>query len=255
MSVNEHTIELINRSLDADLSESEHAELESILTNSEDARVYQEELVSLSAYLESAPDIEPPADLQSRILKRVELPQPKRWFTYTAGWMSGRPVAYGFGAAVGLLAAVAFYELNPSVNSPNDLRDLVGTMTVGDRGGNAAPIAGMEIQEAAVQGTVQLIEKGDILFLEFDIESQGPTELHAQVKETGLVFEGFANRTNDGVGGFLFAKGNFSIASSRKKKFSIIFSASEPEGLIAGSEVQIVISENRGVLYRGSFIL
>lgn len=255
MGVNEHTIDLINRSLDGDLSGPEQAELDSILANSGEAVAFRNELSGLSDFLASAPSLEPPPDLERKILKQVKLPQPKKWFTFTAGWMQGRPVTYGMGAAIGLLAAVAFYELTPSVSSSQDLTNLVGTMAAGDRRGNPAVIASLEIAEPAVSGTVQLVEKGDMLFLEVDIESQTATELHSQFKDTGLVFEGFANEADEDVEGFLYSRGNFSMASSRKKKFSIVFSAPVTVETMAGSEIQILISEDRGVLYRGAFNL
>ena len=255
MAVNEHTIDLINRSLDGELSDSEQAELDSILASSEDAKAYRDELSGLAELLENTPPAEPPEYLERDILNGVQLPQPRKWFTHAAGWMQGRPVSHGIAAAAGLLVAVAFYEMAPSVSSPQDLSDLVGTMSGGERGSDSSAIAGLNIEEAAVGGSIRLVEKGDMLFLEVDIESQTPTELHAQFKDTGLVFEGFANEADESVEGFLYSRGNFSIASTRKKKFSVILSATEPVEAMAGREIQILISENRGVLYRGSFSL
>ena len=165
--------------------------------------------------------------------------------------MQGRPVAYGTGAALGLLAAVAFYELTPAVNSPQDMTDLVGTVANGTDIKGSSQLASLAIEVPGVQGSASLETRGDLLYLNLDLNSEDKTELHAQLPDSGLEFEGFSNAADEAIEGFLYARGNFSVANTKTKKFSVVFSVPEGSDPLGETGVQLLITQNREVVYRG----
>lgn len=246
MAINEHNIELINRSIDGDLNESEQAELDSILANSEEAKTLHDELAMMAAQLENAPSMEPPKELERDILNQIELPQPKGWFTWAAGWMQGRPVSHTLALLAGVLATVVYYQFSPSTN---DLSGMTGTMVSSEN-----TIAQLEIEEAAVNGTVSLIRQGEHLVLQIDVESQLETELHGQMKDLGLALEAVTDHSGQSMQGFLFARGNFSIAASRKKNFSMLLSAPEGNDEAIAQGISVAFTQNKGMLFRSKLV-
>ncbi|HKJ17192.1 MAG TPA: hypothetical protein VJ984_07585 [Xanthomonadales bacterium] len=250
MSVDNHTIDLINRSLDGELSESEKAEYEATLAGSDEARAYSKELSGLISYLESTPAEEPPAELQRSILTQIELPRPRKWFTWAAGWMAGRPVTYGVAAGAGLLAAVAFYELSPSA-SPMDLSNLVGTLSRDNGQLNVAELGKLDVNAPGLNGQVLLRGEGDLRFLQFDINSDQANEFHVALAGTGLKFGGIAHPDVGGKESFSFSEGNFSVSNFGTTKFTVILTGLSGENMGSKDVVVSVTREGEGI-YRGA---
>lgn len=250
MSVNKRTIDMINRSLDGELSESEQAEFDAILAGSDDARTYSEELSGLVSYIESTPAAEPPQDLQRKILTQIELPRPRKWFTWAAGWMQGRPVSYGVAAGAGLLAAVAFYELAPPSSSPADLSNLVGTLSRNNGEVNLAELSALDIDAPGLQGKVQLRGNGNLRFLQLDVDSNETNEFHVSLAGSGLAFGGLAHQASGGNDSFDYSKGNLSVSNSGATRFTVILTESSRKSTGSG---EVVVSITRGgeEVYRG----
>ncbi len=250
MSVDERTMDMINRSLDGELSDSEQAEHDAILAGSEEARAYSQEISRLISYLESTPEELPPQGLQSEILTRIELPRPRRWFTWAAGWMQGRPVSYGAAAAAGILAAVAFYELSPTP-SEMDLSNLVGTLSRDTGQLSVAELSTLEITAPGLEGRVTLRGDGELNFLQFDVDSREVNEFHIALAGTGLEFGGLAHPDVGGSESFSFAEDNFSVSNEGATRFTLILTGKT--GKNPGNEDVVVSITRKGEgIYRGS---
>lgn len=250
MSVDNHTIDLINRSLDGDLSESEQAEYDSTLAGSDEARTYSKELSGLISYLESTPAEEPPAELQRSILSQIELPRPRKWFTWAAGWMAGRPVTYGMAAGAGLLAAVAFYELSPSA-TPMDLSNLVGTLSRDNGQVNVAELSTLNVDAPGLKGQVMLRGEGELRFLQFDIDSDQANKFHVALAGTGLKFGGIAHPDVGGNESFSFSEDNFSVSNFGATKFTVILTGLSRESA-GGEDVVVSVTREGEGIYRGA---
>lgn len=251
MSVDERTIDLVNRSLDGELPDAEKAECEALLAESEEARAYSEEISGVITLLESTPAEEPPAQLQRDILTKIELPRPRKWFTWAAGWMAGRPVSYGMAAGAGLLAAVAFYELSPPASTSADLSGLVGTLSRDNGQVNASELSALDIDAPGVQGQASLRGEGDLKFLRLDVDSEQTNEFHIRLAGSGLAFGGFAHPDVGGKEQFSYADGNFSVRNSGATSFTVILTGHLGESAGKGEVVLSITRQGEGI-YRGA---
>ena len=250
MSVNDRTIEMVNRSIDGELSESELIECEALLADSDEARAYKQEISDLVELLHSTPSVEPPEELQHDILSQIVLPLPHKWFTWTAGWMRGRPVSYGLAVAAGLLATVAFYELSPATTSSGDLSNMVGTLARGNGPTNIIQLSFLDIDVPGVQGRVQLRGSGDLKLLQFDVNSNQAVDFVVSLAGSGLSFGGFAREAEGVDDSFNYSQGSFSVASLGAKKFTVILTDASSEDTGNGGIVVSVKQEGEDV-YQG----
>jgi hypothetical protein len=246
----EHAKDLINRAVDGELSEPEAAECQSLLEESGEARAYHEELSRLTGLLGEVEPLEPPLQLQRNILKEIQLPRPRKWFTRTAGWMQGRPMSYGMAAAAGLLVAVSFYELAPRSGMEDDLSSLVGTLARGYGQNGLVQLSSLNIDLPAVQGRVLLSGKDPLKLLRFDIDSDTPVEFEVALAGSGLAFGGFAQETDAGNDNFNLSDSSFSVVNQGEKRFTVILRDSAADGAVNGGIVVSVTREGEA-LYQG----
>jgi hypothetical protein len=245
-----HAKELINRAIDGDLSESEQTERQALLEGSEEARAYSEDMAGLANLLAEVEPLEPPVDLQGRILRNIQLPRPKRWFTSAAGWMQGRPISYGIAAAAGLLVAVAFYELSPRQSMDDDIASLVGTVARGNGDRGMIQLSFLDIDLPAVHGKVLLSGKNDLKLLRFDVASDAAVEFEVALAGSGLAFGGFAQEAEAGSDNFSFSGSSFSVTNQGEKRFTVILRDESAEGAVNGGIV-VSVSRQGEDLYRG----
>jgi len=246
----DHARDLINGSIDGELSESEQTECQSLIEESAEARAYSEEMVQLTGLLSEVEPIEPPLALQGRILAKIQLPRPRKWFTRTAGWMQGRPMSYGMAAAAGLLVAVAIYEMAPRSGLEDDLSSLVGTLARGNGQHGMVQLSFLNIDLPSVHGKVLLSGKDDMKLLRFDIDSESPVEFEVALAGSGLAFGGFAQEGQNGNDNFNFSNSSFSVTNLGEKRFTVILRDAPAEAMANGGIV-VSVSRQGEALYQG----
>lgn len=250
--LNEQAIDLINRSMDGVLSESEQAEFELLLADSEEARQYNAELNALGTLLGGLPAVEPPQALEGRLIRQIPLPQRRPWFTLSAGWMQGKAIPYGVAAATGVLATVAFYQFNPQPGGISDYSSLVGTLARGRGIEDPVHLSFLDIDIPAVNGKVLLSGSGELKLLRFDVDSQDPVEFEVGLGGSGLTFGGFAEESGATSDGIDYADGRFTISNTGAHRFTVILRDSEaqrgPSGGVVVSVTQAGESLYQGVL-------
>ncbi|MDN4594767.1 zf-HC2 domain-containing protein [Polycladomyces subterraneus] len=104
----EDALELIQRSLDEELSEAEQERLQSHLSVCTSCSDFQSRLKRLDEHLSLLPHVHPPVSVVDRILPQLEKPMPtrtfRRWFT-KMGWISG-----GIAAAIAIIIGAIFTQ-------------------------------------------------------------------------------------------------------------------------------------------------
>lgn len=241
---------LINKAIDGEISDSERAEHDALLAESDEARVFSGEMAELNDFLASLPSIDPPDLLQRQILQRVQLPRPRRWFTWSAGWMQGKPISYGIAAAAGLLAAVAWYELAPGGPIPaSDYSSLVGTLARGEGLRGVVQLSYLDIDLPAVRGKVLLSGSDDLKLLRFNVASQAPVEYQVSLSGSGLVFGGFAHEAEPGSDNFMYSDGKLSVVNEGAQRFTVILKDTT-EAAAAGGVV-VTVTQDGESLYQG----
>lgn len=245
-----HAQDLINRALDGELSESEQAEFQALLSQSEQARKYSDELSLLAHRLAATPPVEPPDSLERDILSKIELPRPRKWFTRMAGWMQGRPISYGIAAAAGLLVTVAYYEMGPSRHSATDYSSLVGTLSRADGLRGVVQLDALEINSPAVQGNVTLSGKDDLRLLRFDIDSSVPVNVAINFEGTGLDIGGVARQSHGGSENLTFSDGNLTVAALGKQQFTVVLKSDGGEAMNPGG-IAVSVSRDGEAVYEG----
>ena len=248
--LNENARDLINRAIDGELSESEGTEFRALLAESDEARQFHEELAALDGLLKSSPKVEPPGDLESRILRRVQLPRPRRWFTSVAGWMQGNPVPYGAAAAAGVLATVLFYEIGPGPTGASDYSNLVGTLVRGNGVEGVVQLSFLNIDLPAVRGKVLLSGSGDLKLLRFNVDSRDPIDFEVGLAGSGLTFGGFAQVEGDNSESLDYESGSFKVSNSGHQEFTVILRDS-PDQQGASGGIVVSVSQAGEALYQG----
>lgn len=245
--LDKRTNELINGALDGELGPAEQMEFNTLMAESDEARRHKESLSRLIDRLAQEPEIELPEDFEGRLLRAVPLPASRAWFTWSAGWMQGKPVSHGLAAAAGLLAAVAFYEFSPG---PNDISSLVGTLSRGNQLAGTIQLSYLDIDLPDVQGKVFLDARKGVKLLRFDIDSARSIELEVDFAESGLRFGGFATGTEGDADTVIISDDRFRISHHGAQKFSVILQDTGSMGTEEGSIV-IGVNQDGAPVYSG----
>lgn len=166
--------------------------------------------------------------------------------------MNGKAITFAVAAIIGVLATVAWYELRPASESAQGPASLAEAIATGYEFNDSEPSATLDVVAPGVAGSVAAIEDGDLLYLQIQINSDGNTEFHGQMNNADLIFRGVSNRTQESVEGFLFANGNFSIASSPAKDFTVIFESPEGAKAAVDNDIQFVVTNQREIVFRGT---
>jgi len=196
--LDEHTRGLIHAELDGENSASQSQALDRRLAGDDDARVYFDEMKTLSATLSGLPAAEPPGELREAIKQALHATQAA---TVGAAPLIRRPRAilkYSYAFAAGaLLASVAFLLTPRSEPRDYDIAALVGTM-----GGAAAPAASVpanltRVDLDVIEGTVGLFREYGMLVVEFDMHSRQAVEIVAALGHPSVRLRGIAPMEGD----------------------------------------------------------
>jgi len=242
------TTDLVNRSLDESLSAAEQQELDSLLADSSEARELRDGLSGVASLLASTPPAEPPLDLESRILRGVSLPPRRAWFTWSAGWMQGKAVSYAAGAAAGLVAAIAFYELSPK---PVDLSSLVGTITYVEHSEGPDDIAELQIDRPAVVGRVNVDAREDYTILRFDVDSDERVDFEIQLGDSHYEFGGFAQEPSSQAAEVNLSGSGLVISNRGPQSFAIILRDVRGANTSQGG-IKVSVKQGGESLFEGS---
>ncbi len=244
--LDERIAELIQADVDGELAEEHRAELNLALEHSSDARVFQAEMKRVAEIFAQTPDIEPPIELENRILDGVDLPSRSSILAGHASWF--KPASYGLAMAAGVLLAVGVGQLKPQ--DQLDMSKLVGSM-VQNRHELSAPAAGqLGINIEAVQAQFQLTSLEQALVVEFDLNSTEAVTLVMDLKGSGLTFGGFAKQ-DVGVENFEVSGRKVRVSNQGAHQY-VLFLRGVPGESAGQQDIGIVVHQQGEIIYSGA---
>lgn len=188
--INANIIALIHASVDGELDDSQEAELEQILNSSEEARVYQAELLKFCGLLEDQQALELPVGLHRKIVDSISLPS-KSSISRGLGALPGF-VRYGMAVAAGLLLAVGVMDSQTVNLDSRDLDNMVGTIMQNDSKSRAVTLGSFSFDLDEVASSVNLQQRDQTLVLDVIINSVHPVDIKVNYNGDGLVFDAIA---------------------------------------------------------------
>jgi hypothetical protein len=172
---------LIQAELDGQLDGSQRAELAKGLLADPEVRAAREEFLRVQALLESVEDVEPPADLRTRVLQALPAPTSPvatRWPAQR--WRYAALIAGVVGAGT-----LVYETVTPGTGN----NETFGTIAA--RRTSPAPDA-VVLDSGPVTGRLSLYRDGDGLVLSYDLAAGGPVDVIIASEDDTLRKDGLA---------------------------------------------------------------
>jgi hypothetical protein len=251
----EHTRELIQAGIDGELDAAGEAELRQVLADSEEARHAHSELARLAEFLHKIPDLEPPPDLQARIVQGIQLSTPpsrKRFFKFNGASPLFR---YGFAGAAALVLAIAITANRDELGDAGDVSSMVGTMTrpAGVSGVNV--IDRFTVASETVNGEVTLeLGQGGALLLNARLASSGDFELDLDFSGSGLGLDAFA-QMDSRLEAISYSGDLLRVAGRGQQKFVVMLNPAQAVESEGQSRIDLVLRKQGVPVQSGSLKL
>jgi len=222
--VDQHVQDLINASIDGEISAAEQRELDFQLDSSESVRHLDEQLRTTAKLLDELPVIEPPPYLQSSIERQVRLPADgaKRRNPRVPGqWLGSQWLRTGLALAAGVVLTVGVYEMGSRPIPTGDVENLSGTMVkkaATDQQGKLLDSILLDTEQFS--GLVELRNQDDVFTLDVHLNSVDPVEVVMDIDGRGLNFDG-ATHTQDPEDAISVRDGAIHLASSGGNHFTV----------------------------------
>jgi hypothetical protein len=224
--VDQRTQDLVNASIDGEISAIEQDELDRLLLSSESIRQFDKELRAVTNLLNDLPELEPPPYLQGAIERQVRLPaggaarkKPSGLFS----WLDSSMWRTGLALAAGAVLTISVYEMGSKPVSIDDARNMSGTIV---KHGNASRqgevIDSLRLDSAQLAGLVELRSENGLFTVDVQLNSGVPVDVVVDFAGRGLVLEGASNSSDSGDA-VSFGDGEIRIASNGTDHFNVKF--------------------------------
>ena len=200
-TLEQRIVDLLNGSIDGEISAAEQDELDSLLASSPDVRKFYKELRAVTRILDELPELEPPQYLQETIEKQVRLPVEGHTNTdkpgLFGGLLSANWLRTGVALAAGVVLTVGVYEMGSEPITNGDSTSMVGTMANRDQADlQGALLDSIQLDTEQLKGRVELRGKDNLFTLQVQLDSDGPAEVVVNFGGRGLEFEGVSRLHN-----------------------------------------------------------
>jgi len=247
--LNEHNADLIQAGIDGELSGEAREEFLDLLRNSEDARLFHEEMQRLAKLLSEVPQVEPPPGLNARIMDSVKLPSSFSLPEWLRNWW--QPTSYGLAVAAGALLSLGLVRMVPG--DVDHIPDLVGSMMAQDSLSVTRTASRLGIDIQGVKGSVRHKNLEFSQALQFQLQSNDPIEVELVLQGTGYQFGGFADDPN-GVTAFEISGGNVHVQNEGLNQFVVFLRKNA--GVESGARaLEVIIRQSDRQVYKGSIIV
>lgn len=216
-------IELINRHIDGELDADEIEQLESVLSANPDARKTYQELTNIASRLDRIEMVEPPVNLLSRILQRIDVNLYRAdisekisfWQQWAEFILPRRNVAMAFvtGLIVGIICIFVFADQSQIKDV-----DILGTIGAG------TDVESQTIldQEGIIEGVYKIKKTGDVYFVIFDLSCADPCIATLKYQQKELLLSGYQSYTPESVS-FESSANSLRIAMNGDSRFTMRF--------------------------------
>lgn len=225
--IDKRHLELIQGEIDGENSAADSEALRKELATHPEYRAVYEDLRRVSAFLQQAGSVEPPAGLREQIIRAVAPARPvgagRERKTSPAGsdWLSWLTPRYAAAFAMGLLVAFGAVSLQKfSGGADMDATQLVGTMTRPAETGSG-PGDHIELALDGLAGRVHLDRQGPYLVVEFDLDAAASAEMVAVVEGAGTGFSGLVQRRGE-ASSIAAAGREISVSGGGEQQYAIL---------------------------------
>ncbi len=223
--VDQHVLDLLNRSIDGELSTTEQDELDRHIATSPAVRNLDMELRVVTRMLDELPQVDPPQYLQETIERQVRLPAQSTTGLGKPGvlgsWLNKNWLRTGFALAAGVLLTVSVYEMGSEPITATDNASLTGTIAKRDVSGQQGVLLDrVSLATDRLNGLVELRHKGELLTLDVQLTSDGPSELVVNFAGRGLEFDG-VTRLQDPVETVSVVDGVIHFSSPGEQRYTV----------------------------------
>jgi len=217
----QHVLDLVNASIDGEISAAEQGELDFLLDSSENVRHLDKQLRMTAKLLDELPVIEPPLYLQSSIERQVRLPADgaRRGNTRVLGqWLGSQWLRTGLALAAGVVLTFGVYEMGSRPIPTGDVENLSGTMVKkGATGQQGKLLDSVLLDTEQFSGLVELRNEDDVFTLDVHLNSVDPVDVVVDIAALGLDFDG-ATDPGEAVS---VSDGAIHLASSGENHFTV----------------------------------
>ena len=219
MAIEQKFIDLINASIDGEISAAGQAELQAFLESDAAGRALYDELASLSTTLNELDQVQPPIHLRHVIMNSVP---PSRSPDEPSGFLQSilavPALKYAMTFAAGVILTLSVLDSSQVSNKAfDDVTGLVGTV--------GQPIdstlsSTVSVDELNVAGTVALRSAGSLMILDFDLVSKDHIEIEAGYSDPSIWFNGFAQLESDDTT-VAAAQGLVRVGMQGKRRYAV----------------------------------
>lgn len=242
-TVEQRILDLLNGSIDGEISASEQDELDSLLASSPVVRNLNDELRAVTRILDELPELEPPQYLQETIERQVRLPVQSHVDTgkpgFFGGWLNANWLRTGVALAAGVVLSVGVYEMGSEPITTGDSTSMVGTMAKrGQTDQQGALLDSIHFDTKELKGLVELRNKDDLFTLEVQLNSDGPAELVVNFGGRGLELES-VSRSQESVDTDSVVDGSIHLAGSGEQRYTLNLIRTEETRKVAPLELEV----------------
>jgi len=220
--VDQHVLNLLNGSMDGELSAAEQSELDALLAGSAHVRDLHEELKALSGILDGAPEREPPEYLHEAIISQVRLPVNSGVLEQKPGlfsqWLAAPWMRTGLAMTAGVLLTFGIYQTGTENLSPEDAARMTGTVVKNPAG---VLLDSTQFNAESIIGKAELRSRDGQLFVDVYLESDGEAVLNLGFTEQDLEYDGI-NGLQDSSDDVTVSNGLVSVVSSGKQHYELL---------------------------------
>ena len=242
-TVDQRIRDLLNGSIDGEISATEQDELDSLLASSPVVRNLNDELRAVTRVLDELPELESPRHLQETIERQIRLPVQSHADTgkpgFFGGWLNANWLRTGVALAAGVVLTVGVYKMGSEPITTGDSTSMVGTMAkrgLADQQG--ALLDSIQLDTEELKGLVELRNKDKLLTLEVLLSSDGPAELVVHFGGRGLEFEGVSH-SHEPVDTVSVVDGSIHLASSGEQRYTLNLRHTEQTRQAAPLELEV----------------
>ena len=223
--VDQYVYDLINGSIDGEITADEQEELDRLLAESSSARKLDLELRSITRILDDLPEVEPPGYLQSAIQRQVRLPAQRAVSASRDGFKSGGLNANwlrtGFALAAGVILTVGIYEMGSGPVTDRDAANMSGTMVKnGPNEQSESLLDRLQLNTGQLNGLVELHAKDDLFTLDVRLMSDVPSEVIVNFAASGMEIDG-VSRMQYPVDTVAIADGAIHLSSTGEQHYVV----------------------------------
>lgn len=245
--VDQRIQDMLNSSIDGEISSTDQEELDRLLVASTSVRSLNEELRAVTHILDELPEVEPPPYLQESIERQVRLPAQVNNAVDKPGlfgrWVNANWFRTGFALAAGVVLTVGLYEMGSRPLSPRDAASMTGTMVKSgfvDQQGILLDRISLDTSE--LKGLVELRSVDDVFTLVVQLNSDGRAEVVVNFAGRELEFDG-VTRIQDQSEAVSVNNGSINLASSGEQRYTVRLKRSTGMQQLAPLELDFFVDD------------